>query len=134
MKSTATNLGFYCIRLNSVLCCVVKYCSHQLKIKNTKCRNLSSQVSRIFFWRKFIFDGGPKNYFSREFNFANYPYFLRNREKFFPWKFLPIKYLSLRTEYLIFFKGSQVVFRLQFSFLIRQMSFENSLSLLHFFC
>ena len=40
--------------------------------------------------REFIFKDGPENYFSREFNFANYLYFPRNRENFFPRIFLPI--------------------------------------------
>ena len=60
---------------------------------NKKCSGLISRVSKKVFLRVFIFADGPENYFSRKFNFSNCLYFPRNRENFFPWKFLRIKYL-----------------------------------------
>ena len=52
-------------------------------------------MSKIFFSHEFTFADAPENYFSREFNFENRPYFTRNRENLFPWN------LESKSEYSI---------------------------------
>ena len=49
-------------------------------------------MSKPFFFAEIYFDGWSRKLFSREFNFANCPYFPRDRENFFLQKLLPIKF------------------------------------------